>query len=152
MEITIVDSAFMGHSFSASLGDENVHEAPEFIRWIPEPIPNKPIFFTDGQIKTVPKFGRSGHNVAWLLEPHGLRPDAYHDALEFEEYFGTVLTFDHRYLHREKWRFYPFGGSWIHLQNWGLREKTRIVSILASQKNTTEGHKLRHAVRYRYLD
>ncbi len=152
MEVTIIDSAFMGHSLSASLGEENTHEAPEFIRWVPDDAPNKTTFFTDGQIKTVSKFGRSDRNIAWLLEPHGLRPDAYHDALELEDYFGAVLTFDHRYLHREKWRFYPFGGSWIHPNDWGLREKTHIVSILASQKNTTEGHKLRHSVRYRYLD
>lgn len=155
-EVSIVDSAFMDHSLSASLGGDNIGEAPEFVKWFPFPTKgefgNDPIFFTDGQIKTVQRFGRSDHNIAWLLEPHGLRPGPYHDALEFEDYFGAVLTFDTRYTHRKKWRFYPFGGSWIHPQDWGLKNKSRVVSILASQKNTTEGHKLRHAVRDRYLD
>jgi hypothetical protein len=146
----------MGQSLSASLGGDNAGEMPEFVKWYQFPTKGEygddPIFFTDGQIKTVREFGRSDRNVAWILEPHGLRPDPYLDALELEEYFGAILTFDMRYIHREKWWFYPYGGSWIHPHDWGLKEKSRLVSILGSQKNTTEGHKLRHAVRECYPD
>ena len=40
--------------------------------------------------------------------------------------------------------FYPYGGSWIDFDLWGIHEKTEGVSIIASRKAQTIGHKMRH--------
>lgn len=106
-----------------------------------------PTFFTDSEIKNVAKYGAFEKFVALLLEPYGLRKDHYNDAEENYEFFKTILTYEKRYLFEDpRYRFYAYGGSWIDIKKWGIKEKKKDVSIIASDKNTTEGHKLRHDV------
>ncbi len=144
--VKIFDSAFMGLSKSASLGGDNLGVGPLSFRWDPNGRFTQPTFFTDAHISSVAKYGPNKDFVAWILEPHCLREDPYVDALEYEAFFGTILTYDERYLHRKKWKFAPFGGSWIKFDQWKLHKKTKDISIIASSKKTTPGHKLRHKI------
>lgn len=144
--IRIFDSAFMGLSKSASLGGDNLGFDPTYFRWNLDGRFTRPTFFTDAHISKVAKYGPNKDFVAWILEPHCLRVDPYIDALEYQAFFGTVLTHDERYLHNEKWEFAPFGGSWIRFNQWGIHEKTKNISIIASPKKTTPGHQLRHQI------
>ncbi len=42
--------------------------------------------------------------------------------------------------------FLPFGSCWIEDVDHGVHDKSKLVSIIASNKNITIGHKLRHAI------
>ena len=42
--------------------------------------------------------------------------------------------------------FLPFGSCWIDDEDHAVHEKNKLVSIIASQKNITIGHKLRHSI------
>ena len=50
----------------------------------------------------------------------------------------------------DKYLWMPAGGNRIKLEDFGMYEKERLVSIVASHKQWTEGHKLRHVVVDRY--
>lgn len=98
-----------------------------------------------------------GFKIAYLRES----PAIY----EYTSKFGTPdihkwtvknsASFDHlfscfRYLEnivgRERFTYVPVGGSRIKLSNYGLYEKQRNISIVASFKKWTVGHNLRHEV------
>lgn len=143
VELRIYDSAFDG-VFSASLGGENQYEKPESIRWLRDGPPTNPSIFTDAHIKDAPNI--SGRKIAWILEPYELRQDPYMDALRLEEHFDYILTHDRYFANRPGWELYRYGGSWIHPSEWGIHPKTKDVSIVASRKNTTEGHNLRRQI------
>ena len=143
VKLRIYDSAFDG-VFSASLGGENEHEKPQSIEWLREGPPTSPSVLTDAWIKKAPNI--PGRKIAWILEPYELRPDPYTDAMRLEKHFDFIVTHDRYFANREGWLLYHYGGSWIHPSEWGMHPKTKEVSIIASQKNATEGHSLRRQI------
>lgn len=106
-----------------------------------------PVFFTDGNLCACREFQGRRKYIGWLLEPSGLRPENYVVAnnLVKRHQLTYVLTYNKLLLdncHRAL--FYPYGGSWIAYDKWGLHEKSEGVSIIASHKTQTLGHKMRH--------
>lgn len=151
-EIRIFDSAFLPGTKSASIGGDNLGVGPTHFTWKQDGPITKPVFFTDSHIADAVKFGGMRHFVGWLLEPRTLRLDHYKDVKEHRRSFGTILTYDAELLEEDGFEFYPYGGSWIAFDQWGMHEKTKNISIIASDKNTTEGHKLRHEIIKRFGD
>jgi len=134
---------------SATLGSECTGEGPAYFEWrrIPdgERSDGPVTWFTDGHLHEAPD--TPGKHIAWLIEPHTLRTDAYDEAERLQEHFTAILTHNINYArHGGPWRWYPFGGSWIRQEDWRLYDKTRGVSLIASAKDTMPGHKLRHEV------
>lgn len=43
-------------------------------------------------------------------------------------------------------KFFPFGSSWITREHRLVHDKTKLISIIASHKRQTIGHKLRHEI------
>lgn len=41
---------------------------------------------------------------------------------------------------------FPFGSCWINKSDRGIHEKSKLVSIIASNKTQTNGHRLRHSI------
>lgn len=54
--------------------------------------------------------------------------------------FLKEIVGDNKYL------YVPVGGSRIELNNFGMYEKERLISIVASHKQWTNGHKMRHQI------
>lgn len=50
----------------------------------------------------------------------------------------------------DRYLWMPAGGNRIKLEEFGMYEKERLISIVASHKQWTEGHKLRHVIVNRY--
>ena len=148
-EIRIFDSAFLPGTKSASIGGDNLGIGPTHFTWKQDGSLTKPTFYTDSHVDWHPHKHKS---VAWLLEPKSLRNDHIRAALGHEDSYHTILTYDARFLDRPKWKFYPYGGSWIAFDQWGMHEKTKNISIIASDKNTSEGHKLRHEIIRKFGD
>lgn len=103
--------------------------------------------FTDGYMYDGwPGQVKSTHKVGWLREPRCLWPQLYYKVGEVLDRFDRILTYDADLIEAfpDKCQFVPYGGVWIQREYWGLRPKTKLVSMLYGAKETTEGHKLRH--------
>lgn len=146
VKICIHDSGFTAFAHSASLREDNTAVRPTAIEWTTDDVPG-PDVYTDGDIKRV----RTRPAIAWLLEPPHLRPENYWDAYGMRDEFAAILTYDRELIERtDKARFCPFGGSSIALDDWQLYPKSKLVCMILSDKQTTEGHKLRHSIAARY--
>lgn len=102
--------------------------------------------FTDENLGEAPEC-RSVQKVAWLYESPEVTRKAYKAIHRNADKFERILTFYQPLLENHSHaRFTPIGGCWIHEQDWGVSEKNRNVSIIASTKKSLPGHKLRHRV------
>lgn len=139
------------HQRSATLGGENDGLTPQLVEWQREAHGAYSTFYTDLCLDRA--IGAPGLKVAWLLEPPSLHSTHYIQAARLEDYFDYILTFNARLLNRsDKWLYYPLGGSWIATPNWGAKEKSKQLSIIASQKTGAVGHRLRHQIVRQYGD
>lgn len=90
---------------------------------------------------------RYPNKIAWLIEPKTIVPQLYNKIkTEYEDY-KFIFTHDKDLLKiDDKFKFIPVGGSWIYKRDQKIYKKSKLLSIIASSKTMTEGHKLRHAV------
>lgn len=147
-KVTIHDSTFTPFSYSASLREDNIGVKPKYIEWTSEPGHGIDVY-TDGHIKEVD----TSPAIAWLIEPRGLHPENYETAYELRDKFDAILTYDEDLLNAtSKAKFYPFGGSSIALEDWGIYPKTKDVCMILSDKQSMPGHKLRHEIAARFGD
>lgn len=141
--IALRDSSFTGQ-LSLSLGGENQHVAPCLIEWDCYNSQDLTVF-TDKHLLEVIK--HKGRAVALLVEPPSLSQNHYNQAHELASYFEWVLSPWRTFCGwRPNFVHYPVGGSWIALVDWGLRKKTKDISIIVSEKTRAPGHYLRHEV------
>jgi hypothetical protein len=142
-KLKIQDQAFF-HDASSS----KYHE-PKFIEWDRTSGPAPVMFFTDSCIplSTHPIYDKS-FKIAWLLEPYAINQKSYMDAVRLKDRIDMVLSHHEGFLSKmeDKGVFYPNGMSWVAEEDWKQEppNKTANMSIIASDKNTTEGHQLRH--------
>lgn len=89
---------------------------------------------------------RSKVKLGWTVEAKSLRPENYNP--ELRHHFDSILTHDAGLLkaYPEKYTFTIKGGAWTPLDQWGMYPKTKLVSMILSEKRETEFHKLRHAI------
>lgn len=104
--------------------------------------------FTDGQMFSAASAVSSRFKIGWLHEGRGLHPENYERSWEVRYRFDAILTNDAELLAADPniYRLCIRGGSWIPLDQWGLPPKTKRVSMILSDKMTTEGHRLRHEI------
>lgn len=96
--------------------------------------------------------------VALLIEPEVINPDVYRYIKDHYNNFDLVLT-HHDYLLTldTRFKYYPFGGSWITPNEWSQNEvmtppKTAMISMIASAKNYAPGHQLRHRMIDKFVE
>lgn len=104
--------------------------------------------FTDHMInKDLVRSIDSKIKIAWLMEPPQIHGFAYQNLMQCIEDFDYVLTFDQSLIDKyDKCHFMPMLHVRVKEDMWGLHEKTKKVSMIASKKQITEGHILRHKV------
>jgi hypothetical protein len=151
-KIRLFDNLF-AHGKSASLGGDNADEAPKHVEWVREGATQPISWFTDGHIKDVAKYSPK-KAVAWLLEPRCLHPEDYEAAIENAEHFEAILSYDLEFLQEvSNGLYYPYGGSWIHPDKWGMHPKTKKMSMIINMdKQDLPGHKFRHELLEKYGD
>jgi hypothetical protein len=156
--VTICDHTFLDHTKSASIGGDNIGVGPTHFEWEYAEA-DKARFVTNGDIK----HARGRGQVAWLLEPPSLHRENYEIALERWDEFDVVLFHSLVFPETEPlmisegkfalpYGWYPYGGSWIGFDEHKMHKKSKLVSMLFSEKNTMPGHKLRHEVAERFGD
>lgn len=96
------------------------------------------------------------HKIALIIEPPAINNKPY-EWIRWDENnnkFDYILTHNKEIIRPkgagQPMKYYPFGGCWILPEDRKLYNKTKDVSIIASWKNETEGHKLRHEIIKRF--
>ena len=88
-------------------------------------------------------------SIAWLLEPFEINPYPYHfvfDNVGVDKFFA-VFTHDKRLVDAYENVYYVTqAGTWLPEDKRVDQEKTDLVSIIASHKSITEGHRMRHKI------
>lgn len=150
MKIKLVDSTF-SHCEVSSNPLPIVNKA-KYIEWVREDSKTDLVVYTDNQIQN----HTSNQSIAWLIEPEEIQPKVYDYIRGFDPSgpgqnnhykFKEIWTHDKRLLESiSNARFYPFGGCWIESTDRKIHSKTKLFSIISSEKNATEGHRLRHKI------
>ena len=143
VKIKIYDRSF-AHSNAIGTGD--YPWLPRYFEWDRANAESftGPVVFTDCELARAVN-SPSSFKIALLLESRAIAPRMYREIVHLEAHFDLILTHDSKLLRRgSKFQFYPFGGCWIAEEDCKTYAKEREVSIIASAKRQTEGHKLRH--------
>lgn len=85
--------------------------------------------------------------ILWLIEPRAIHPHAYERVISIEDKFDYILTYDTELLSRgDKYLKYVVGQSRVSLDEANIYDKTKMVSLIASGKRMTYGHRFRHDI------
>lgn len=118
---------------------------PKLMEWDHEPGLRDVRVFTDSHLASAHN-DPSPRRIGLLIESPSVRPHAYKLAEASKPQFDTILTFKRDLLKQGRpFLFYPLGGTWI--ENWRIHPKSKMVSMLVSQKVGQRGHQLRHTVK-----
>lgn len=150
VKVNIRDQNFGGEPSSCHKGIN------KYVEWEFDNIPvSKSCFITDLCLQDVIKASRVKRKIAWILEPRAIHSQVYDWIEKNNRLFDFVLTFDSDLVNRgENFLYYPHGRCWINGVP-STTEKNKLCSIIASNKNFTPGHQLRHKIiqsKYNDLD
>ncbi len=85
-------------------------------------------------------------NVFVQLEPPAIL-DITRAIIDHQNVFDLILTWNEDVLEKcENSVFLPFGGCWIDERDQAIHTKTKLLSVIASEKKDTKGHRLRHKI------
>lgn len=150
--VTLFDGSF-AHTFSRNNGDLKIFS--KFINFDRNNLFDI-VFYTDAYIKCrhVLNF-KNKINIAWLIEPEVIDSQTYKQTLNDINLYQYIISHDQQFIntvnkHTNKGIHYFVGGTWIEEKDWSLYDKSKNISIIASNKNITYGHKLRHEIILNY--
>lgn len=137
-KISILDGNFGHHPDSVAQ-----YQKSEHFEWDRTgEIVSNTAFITDNYLKLVNKCNAK-RKVAWLLEPPAINPGMYDWISQKHKEFDFVLTYDKSLLNKgSNFLFYPYGTTWIRDPKMYI-EKLKDISIIASDKQFTQGHLFR---------
>jgi hypothetical protein len=102
------------------------------------------IFLTDDCMRSADSF--NGRKIGMLMEPRAINEHIYNYVGNNNVILEAIFTYDKILLDSsDKFQFYPHCGCWIQPENQMIYPKTSLLSIVASSKQSTIGHRLRHA-------
>lgn len=137
--VKIVDSNFAHATFTTD------YQISKHIDWVREgyAADDEIVFVTDNLIRSYKNI--SGKKIGMLMEPRSINPNIYESVKNIKDNFETILTYDKELLlSSDKFTFYPHCGCWILAEDQRIWPKDKLVSIIASNKRDTTGHRLRH--------
>jgi len=88
------------------------------------------------------------NKIAWLLESPIITHQAHTWIKNNYNLFDVVFTNNKEHLDiGDKFKFVPTCGCWIKIEDQYVYLKSKMVSMISSNKNSTNGHNLRHTVK-----
>ena len=113
----------------------------KYIEWVQEN--GEGTFYIDDTINVGINDKRSGPKYLWLLESkyikHGLVESIIENRDLVETTYDTIFTHDQRLLSLgDKFKWVPAQGFWIKKAK--IYEKSKMISMIASNKRMCEGH------------
>lgn len=130
------------------------YQTSKYIIWDRNMYNSELCFFTDSSLHLIHQ-NKHHHNYAWLIESPEITKNAYNWISINNNLFDKVFTHNKKLLDRcENFIFNPTGGCWIRPEDQKVYDKNKDISIIASAKRMTEGHKFRHEIisAYKNLD
>jgi len=104
------------------------------------------VIYTDKNMNSINP--NSKYNIACLVESYEYHK-RYYDWIKLNhENFDIILTCNKELLefNPDKFKLQLYGTTWINEHFRKVYEKNKLCSIIASNKNATSGHKLRHVI------
>ena len=124
----------------------------KYIEWVKDG--GDATFYIDNTINEGVHDDRKGTKYLWLLESKYIKPGLVESILDndnplwqdnrriVEETYDTIFTHDQRLLALgDKYKWVPAQGFWIKEPK--IYEKSKMISMIASNKNMCEGHRVR---------
>lgn len=138
--IKIADRNFSHAKYSSD------YQESKYIDWTRDlNIEGDVVFMTDNSLPMVDNI-ISKVKVGWLMEPRAIFPRNYEWMKSNFDKFDIVLTYDKELINlSDKAHFSPHCGCWINPIDQMIYDKTKLVSIIASNKRQTVGHRFRHS-------
>ena len=100
-------------------------------------------FLRPGVIKAV----NSPIKIGWIMEPPVVHQWAFDAVPEVLPELDYLFSFSQELADKyEKCHLFPFCFLRVHHDDWGVHEKSKLVSMVASEKKWAPGHILRHRV------
>lgn len=149
--MNMIDNSILHDSFleSALRCSAPLYEKkPDNVRYVKNQIKWDGItVFTDKMLAAVDQVD-SPVKVAWLIEPYDLIPYMYDQIKTIEDKFDFVFTYEETLLKHNPdiYKFHPCDCSGIEFHSHKLHEKTKLVSMIYSEKTWLFGHRLRHII------
>ena len=110
----------------------------------------RPVVITD---RYIPQLNNIKNNeiYLWLMEPPSIIRWIYEEAYNKSDRFKYIFSHNKRFCENlDNCRWYPWGSYYIPLNQHKIYKKDKNVSIVASAKQYTEGHIMRHNIVNRY--
>lgn len=142
-KIKVFDSIFSHNPYSCFNCDS------DYMEWDVNPTEINDgdiVFFTEHDLKKVLDYKDMDiKRIGWLLESPVIVDQS--EVFKYLDYFDEVYTCREDYLSiSPKFKFLPVWCTWIKKQDRRIYEKNKMISIIASFKRQTNGHRLRHNV------
>jgi hypothetical protein len=147
IDINLFDKSFDHQKTDNGIYSITDNKTPSYIRYVEGKKGCSGItLFTDNFLWSTD--GVEGIKIGWLIETRETNPLMYKNVESYIDNFDFLLTYDSELLERypDKTKFYPFGGCWIPRDKYGFPDKTKLVSMIYSNKQDTSGHRLRHEI------
>ena len=109
------------------------------------PVINDIVIFTDFSVNL---HNVNFKNIALLIESPEISQHSYSYVYNNIDKYDLVLTHNKKLLDldKDKVKLNLYGTTWLHESYQNLYDKTKMCSIIASNKIVTSGHKLRHKI------
>jgi len=153
--INMIDHSILANSYVQSIvrcGDRRPnatdHIEPEKVRYVQNQAKwNGITYFTDKTFHAA-KNVDSPIKIAWIIEPKNLLPQIYDIVVANENEFDLIFTYEQELLDRnpDKYKFHFCDAINIDRESIQLHEKTKLLSMIASEKTWLFGHRLRHII------
>ena len=146
MKVAIWDSNF------AHVPCSTAYQIPKHIEYIRDVKEfDGVMLFTDAWITNpIVDEAKAKWKIAWLHETSCLHPNEYKAVLEPDVYnkFDKILTYRNDLSNHpsDKFKWCCYGGTWLSESDWGLHQKSKLISMLYGSKQSTYGHQLRHLI------
>lgn len=140
MKVKIIDTNFAHAKYSTDF-QESKHI--EWDRDTSNLIENDIVFLSDDSMRV----NCNGKRIGFIMEPRAINPSIYEWIKNNNISFNSIFTYDKELLDSSNiFNFYPHSGCWIKPEDQKIYKKNKLISIIASNKNSTEGHNLRHQI------
>ena len=140
MKVKIIDTNFAHAKYSTDFQESKHIEWDRDTTYLND---NEIVFLTDNSMHLT----TNGKRYGFMMEPRAINNSIYDWVKDNHSTFNSVFTYDKELLETsEIFKFYPHSGCWIKPEDQKIYDKTKLVSIVASNKQLTFGHRLRHSI------
>lgn len=147
LKVNLYDSIF-AHTFNhVGYYTASNYDMPEKIEWVKNDPSIDISIFTETDLDIAPSVD-SKIKIAWLVESMAIHPWIYQKISEIENNFDYIFTHDVELLKRSnKYIQVYVGSSRIEKDDIDKNfEKNKLISMIASNKQMTDGHRFRHEI------